>query len=108
MIDCDLKNNIINSHFSLYVLKIFHLSKFLPFSLILRILYICFFSIYNRISPFNSSSFVLNSKQVVPKLSCPIALFTYYNPILKRGVEEFMITVKEVGVHGKVKVKSHA
>ncbi|KAK1428364.1 hypothetical protein QVD17_17197 [Tagetes erecta] len=41
-------------------------------------------------------------KEVIPQLSCPIALFTYYNPILKRGVEKFMVTVKEVGVHGLV------
>ena len=39
---------------------------------------------------------------MVPQLSCPIALFTYYNPILKRGVEKFMITVKEVGIHGNI------
>ncbi|KAI3995717.1 hypothetical protein MKX01_020790 [Papaver californicum] len=39
---------------------------------------------------------------VVPKLSCPIALFTYYNPILKRGVGKFMTTIKDVGVHGLV------
>ncbi|KAI3937364.1 hypothetical protein MKW98_001935 [Papaver atlanticum] len=25
-------------------------------------------------------------KEVIPQLSCPVALFTYYNPILKRGV----------------------
>ncbi|KAI3911735.1 hypothetical protein MKX01_029496 [Papaver californicum] len=36
---------------------------------------------------------------VVPKLSCPIALFTYYNPILKRGVGKFMTTIKDVEVH---------
>ncbi|KAK8532512.1 hypothetical protein V6N13_131832 [Hibiscus sabdariffa] len=41
-------------------------------------------------------------KEVVPQLSCPIALFTYYNPILKRGVEQFMCTVKDIGVHGLV------
>ncbi|XVF21676.1 hypothetical protein REPUB_Repub12eG0110700 [Reevesia pubescens] len=41
-------------------------------------------------------------KEVVPKLSCPIALFTYYNPILKRGVEKFMSTVKDIGIHGLV------
>ncbi|KAD3338294.1 hypothetical protein E3N88_33815 [Mikania micrantha] len=40
--------------------------------------------------------------EVIPQLSCPIALFTYYNPILKRGVEKFIVTVKEVGVHGLV------
>lgn len=41
-------------------------------------------------------------RNVVPELSCPIALFTYYNPILKRGVEKFMSTIKDVGVHGLV------
>ncbi|RWW45629.1 hypothetical protein BHE74_00048515 [Ensete ventricosum] len=38
--------------------------------------------------------------QVVPQLSCPIALFTYYNPILKRGIDKFMSTIEEVGVRG--------
>ncbi|CAI8614255.1 unnamed protein product [Vicia faba] len=41
-------------------------------------------------------------KEVVPELSTPIALFTYYNPILKRGTERFMSIVKETGVHGLV------
>ncbi|KAF6986702.1 hypothetical protein CFC21_004425 [Triticum aestivum] len=41
-------------------------------------------------------------KEVVPELSCPLALFTYYNPILKRGVANFMSVVKEAGVHGLV------
>ncbi|MCL7051607.1 hypothetical protein MKW94_011402 [Papaver nudicaule] len=41
-------------------------------------------------------------KEVIPQLSCPVALFTYYNPILKRGVEKFMVTIKEVGIHGIV------
>ncbi|KAF3436224.1 hypothetical protein FNV43_RR23316 [Rhamnella rubrinervis] len=41
-------------------------------------------------------------KEVVPQLSCPVALFTYYNPILKRGTERFMSTVKDAGVHGLV------
>ncbi|XP_027098196.1 tryptophan synthase alpha chain [Coffea arabica] len=41
-------------------------------------------------------------KDVVPQLSCPIALFSYYNPILKRGVEKFMITVRDAGIHGLV------
>lgn len=39
---------------------------------------------------------------VVPQLSCPIALFSYYNPILKRGIQKFMSTIKDVGVHGLV------
>ncbi|KAK4281223.1 hypothetical protein QN277_012745 [Acacia crassicarpa] len=41
-------------------------------------------------------------KEVVPQMSCPIALFTYYNPILKRGIDRFMSTVSSVGVHGLV------
>ncbi|XP_020228248.1 tryptophan synthase alpha chain isoform X2 [Cajanus cajan] len=41
-------------------------------------------------------------KEVVPQLSCPIALFTYYNPILKRGTERFMATIRDSGVHGLV------
>lgn len=41
-------------------------------------------------------------KEVVPDLSCPLALFTYYNPILKRGVANFMSVVKDAGVHGLV------
>lgn len=41
-------------------------------------------------------------KEVVPQLSCPIALFTYYNPILKRGTERFMTTIRDSGVHGLV------
>lgn len=43
--------------------------------------------------------------QVVPQISCPIALFTYYNPILKRGVENFMSTVRDVGIHGNLYVR---
>ncbi|CAK8543522.1 unnamed protein product [Lathyrus sativus] len=41
-------------------------------------------------------------KEVVPELSTPIALFTYYNPILKRGTERFMSILKDTGVHGLV------
>ncbi|VFQ77777.1 unnamed protein product [Cuscuta campestris] len=41
-------------------------------------------------------------KDVVPQLSCPICLFTYYNPILKRGIEKFLDTAKDAGVHGLV------
>ncbi|XP_042018151.1 tryptophan synthase alpha chain, chloroplastic-like isoform X2 [Salvia splendens] len=41
-------------------------------------------------------------KEVVPQLSCPVALFSYYNPILKRGVERFMSTLQDTGIHGLV------
>ncbi|KAG9155820.1 hypothetical protein Leryth_004071, partial [Lithospermum erythrorhizon] len=41
-------------------------------------------------------------RDVAPELSCPIALFSYYNPILKRGVDKFMTIVRDAGVHGLV------
>ncbi|KAJ6838392.1 tryptophan synthase alpha chain-like isoform X2 [Iris pallida] len=41
-------------------------------------------------------------REAIPEISCPVALFTYYNPILKRGVEKFMSTIENVGVHGLV------
>lgn len=41
-------------------------------------------------------------KEVVPQLTCPIALFTYYNPILKCGIEKYMSTIKEIGVQGLI------
>ncbi|KAJ3687620.1 hypothetical protein LUZ61_016784 [Rhynchospora tenuis] len=50
----------------------------------------------------NFDSVISMLREVVPELSCPIALFTYYNPILKRGVERFMGIVKDVGIHGLV------
>ncbi|CAF1715353.1 unnamed protein product [Brassica napus] len=36
---------------------------------------------------------------VIPQLSCPIALFTYYNPILRRGIGNYMTIIKDAGVH---------
>ncbi|KAI4301174.1 hypothetical protein L6164_034480 [Bauhinia variegata] len=50
----------------------------------------------------NFDSIISMLKDVVPQLSSPIALFTYYNPILKRGTERFMSTVRDAGVHGLV------
>lgn len=41
-------------------------------------------------------------KEVVPRLTAPLVLFTYYNPILKRGIENFLQSVKAVGVTGLV------
>jgi hypothetical protein len=38
--------------------------------------------------------------QVVPNLKAPVVLFTYYNPILKRGPEVFMKAVKAAGASG--------
>lgn len=40
--------------------------------------------------------------QVSPKLQAPIILFTYYNPILNRGIETFFEQIAAVGVKGLV------
>ncbi|XP_078179337.1 tryptophan synthase alpha chain-like [Carex rostrata] len=50
----------------------------------------------------NFDSVISMLREVVPELSCPIALFTYYNPILKRGVERFMTIIRDIGIHGLV------
>lgn len=41
-------------------------------------------------------------KQVSPKLKAPIILFTYYNPILNRGIETFFQQIAEAGAKGLV------
>ncbi|ESW34478.1 hypothetical protein PHAVU_001G156200 [Phaseolus vulgaris] len=50
----------------------------------------------------NLNAIISMLKEVIPQLSCPIALFTYYNPILKRGTGGFMSLIRETGVHGLV------
>ncbi len=40
--------------------------------------------------------------EVSPTLRSPIILFTYYNPILNRGVEQFLQDIAAVGVKGLV------
>ncbi|KAJ4969265.1 hypothetical protein NE237_015966 [Protea cynaroides] len=50
----------------------------------------------------NFDSIISMLKEVVPQISCPIALFSYYNPILKRGTEKFMSIIEDVGIHGLV------
>nr|CAH56477.1 tryptophan synthase, alpha subunit (TSA1) [Isatis tinctoria]CAH56478.1 tryptophan synthase, alpha subunit (TSA1) [Isatis tinctoria] len=40
--------------------------------------------------------------KVLPQVSCPVSLFTYYNPILKRGLGKFMSSIRDVGVQGLV------
>ncbi|KAF3336973.1 Tryptophan synthase alpha chain [Carex littledalei] len=52
----------------------------------------------------NFDSVISMLREVVPELSCPIALFTYYNPILKRGVERFMTIIRDIGIHGSLVV----
>ncbi|MCY6490262.1 tryptophan synthase subunit alpha [Leptolyngbya sp. GGD] len=41
-------------------------------------------------------------KQSAPNLRAPIILFTYYNPILNRGIEKFLKDIAEVGAKGLV------
>ncbi|MBE9014458.1 tryptophan synthase subunit alpha, partial [Pseudanabaenaceae cyanobacterium LEGE 13415] len=41
-------------------------------------------------------------KQVSPNLRSPIILFTYYNPILNRGIESFLKDISEAGAKGLV------
>ena len=41
-------------------------------------------------------------REVGPSLRAPVVLFTYYNPILKRGPEVFLKAVKEAGGSGLV------
>lgn len=39
---------------------------------------------------------------VAPELNAPLILFTYYNPILNRGVESFLAQIHAAGVRGLV------
>jgi tryptophan synthase alpha chain len=41
-------------------------------------------------------------KDVAPDLKAPLILFTYYNPILNRGIEAFLKQIADVGVQGLV------
>ena len=41
-------------------------------------------------------------KEISPSLRSPIILFTYYNPILYRGVDKFLGQIKDAGVAGLV------
>lgn len=40
--------------------------------------------------------------QVTSKLKCPIIIFTYYNPILVRGIEQFIIEIGKNGAKGLI------
>jgi tryptophan synthase alpha chain len=41
-------------------------------------------------------------KATTPSLQAPIILFTYYNPILHRGIDKFLAQIKDAGVAGLV------
>ena len=48
----------------------------------------------------NLSAVLAVVKEVSPTLSAPIVLFTYYNPILNRGIETFLKDIYAAGVRG--------
>ena len=39
-------------------------------------------------------------KEVTPELSCPVVIFSYFSPILRRGTGSFAAAAKEAGVKG--------
>eukprot|EP00775_Hariotina_reticulata_P010426 gene10426-10584_t len=39
-------------------------------------------------------------QQVAPTLKAPLVLFTYYNPIIRRGMDKFCAQIKEAGASG--------
>ncbi|XP_039140625.1 tryptophan synthase alpha chain-like isoform X2 [Dioscorea cayenensis subsp. rotundata] len=41
-------------------------------------------------------------EKVTPELSCPIALFSYYNPIQSYGAQTFISMIKDCGIHGLI------
>ncbi|XP_062212685.1 indole-3-glycerol phosphate lyase, chloroplastic-like [Phragmites australis] len=41
-------------------------------------------------------------KEVTPELSCPVVLYSYFNPIVRRGIADFAAAVKQAGVHGLI------
>ncbi|TKV90819.1 hypothetical protein SEVIR_9G054401v4 [Setaria viridis] len=41
-------------------------------------------------------------KEVTPELSCPVVLFSYFNPIVHRGLADFAAAAKEAGAHGLI------
>ncbi|KAL6893897.1 hypothetical protein ACP4OV_007995 [Aristida adscensionis] len=41
-------------------------------------------------------------REVTPELSCPVVLFSYFNPIVRRGLHGFAAAAKEAGVHGLI------
>lgn len=41
-------------------------------------------------------------KDVIPTINAPIVLFTYYNPILNRGIDAFLQEIASIGVKGLV------
>jgi tryptophan synthase alpha subunit len=46
-------------------------------------------------------------KEVTPELSCPVVIFSYFNPIVRRGTASYATAAKEAGVKGELFDKSH-
>ena len=40
--------------------------------------------------------------EISPKLRAPLILFTYYNPILSRGMERFLLDISKAGIKGLI------
>ena len=38
--------------------------------------------------------------RVTPRISAPIIMFTYYNPIMRRGLDTFCRQLQDAGVRG--------
>jgi indole-3-glycerol-phosphate lyase len=41
-------------------------------------------------------------EEVTPELSCPVVLYSYFNPIVHRGLSDFAAAAKEAGVRGLI------
>ncbi|EER90735.1 hypothetical protein BDA96_01G057500 [Sorghum bicolor] len=41
-------------------------------------------------------------REVTPELSCPVVLFSYFNPIVRWGLPGFAAAVKDAGAHGLI------
>jgi tryptophan synthase alpha subunit len=41
-------------------------------------------------------------KEVTPDLSCPVVLFSYFDPIVRLGTASFAAAAKDAGVKGKL------
>ncbi|CAL4944867.1 unnamed protein product [Urochloa decumbens] len=41
-------------------------------------------------------------REVTPELSCPVVLFSYFNPIVRRGISDFAAAANEAGVRGLI------
>ncbi|KQK12700.1 tryptophan synthase alpha chain isoform X1 [Brachypodium distachyon] len=41
-------------------------------------------------------------REVTPELSCPVVIFSYFNPIVRRGTRSFAAAAREAGVKGLI------